>query len=47
VVGARVQPVPDAENRSVTGQAGRWTRAGSGLRTRGPWLVAVDDEPAG
>jgi phenylacetic acid degradation operon negative regulatory protein len=47
VVGALVQPVPDTGTRSVTGQAGRWTRAGSGLRTRGPWLVAVDDEPAG
>jgi phenylacetic acid degradation operon negative regulatory protein len=47
VVGALVQHSVDAETRSVTGQAGRWTRAGSGRRTRGPWLVAVDDEPAG
>jgi phenylacetic acid degradation operon negative regulatory protein len=47
VVGQPVEPPGDAGVRSVTGQVGRWTRAGSGRRTRGPWLVAVDDEPAG
>ena len=46
-VGALVEHAADTGTRSVTGQAGHWTRAGSGRRTRGPWLVTVDDEPAG
>lgn len=46
VIGEPVVYSP-AVDRDVPGQAGRWTRAGSGRRTRGPWLVAVDGEPAG
>jgi len=47
VVGQPVDRGAARGDQSVTGHAARWTRAGSGRRSRGPWLVAVDDEPAG